>query len=557
MTFRTGLFVLVCLLPIGLYFYWVLAFATNVPFFDDFAILDALVRLEKARSPAEWLTILTAPHNEHRIGSLRLLSFLASRLNGGVVNLTTLTFLGNLSLLGLLALFWRVHAHSGLPGRYFLPVPFLVFQMQFFENAFWPMAAVQNLSILGLACTAFYLLTRPGRVAFGGALALASLSVYTSGNGLFVLPVGLLVVLVQRRWQAGVVWLLSSGALVLGYFSDYVLPGQPTPDSPADLLGGFFGFLGAFAGRSSGVYVSIGAGLVLLGSMAAWLGYEWRQGRFHSPRTLFWTAVFGWIVLTGIAVVSRRNCLEISSLSRYKVYTMLLLVLTYLAWLPTLMPRRQTVWFGTYLLGSLLFWASTQYRIPYLFSQHRCQLRSDAFNWQHTPPGAADPLRTRLGFSPLALLDEARQAGLYQLPEVLPVPGDSLWRFSLKPSVVRVRLQNQTSALGVSAPASGAESYLLLASSRRTYLFPLNAPFQSPWRWAKARGHPSQELATSFSALDLEPGSYRLALYRADGRPAWSGIPERLSVGADRSIALLPAAFDRIGRERLAASDLK
>jgi hypothetical protein len=203
--------------PVLAYFVYFFHFSINAPQFDDFqSIIRAIITYDTSQNWFDWLT---TQYVEHRIAYVRLVSLFIYKLTGSI-NFTAISFIGNLSLVGVLVLLglwfnrWKL-----LP--YFLPVPVILFQMNYHQDTFTAMMAVQNLGILFWAMLTFWLLSEGRRWQQLTALLPAMAAVYTSGSGLFVVLIGIVLLLFQHRWLPLTIWLLVGTAAIGWYFRGF------------------------------------------------------------------------------------------------------------------------------------------------------------------------------------------------------------------------------------------------------------------------------------------------------------------------------------------------
>jgi len=147
--------------------------------------------------------LLLQRHNEHVIVPIRFAALVSKAVTGSV-DFRFLVFLGNASLVLLIVLLWREFPAD----RRFacLPCVYLLFQVQYWENTLIATCAVENLWGPCLAFAAFVVLNRKGPCAAAGAIGLAALAMCTLGNGVLVLPIGLLMLLCRREYRTALVW---------------------------------------------------------------------------------------------------------------------------------------------------------------------------------------------------------------------------------------------------------------------------------------------------------------------------------------------------------------
>ncbi len=233
---RRVLLVLLMLIPVAIVAWVVSRYALNLPYWDDYLVQEHLAILNAQGSRGQKLAHFFDQHWEHRIVWTRAVFFAFFKLNGSL-NYVGLTAIGVSGLVGIAAILLGVFRQTRLPQRrlplwYFLPVPFWLFTLQSHENLLWGMASIQNFWVLVFALGSFWALAQPGSTRAGpgfwraGALALAVLATFTSGNGALVLIAGGLVLAWQavRRqisWLFVVVWAVVSVVSIGGYFYGY------------------------------------------------------------------------------------------------------------------------------------------------------------------------------------------------------------------------------------------------------------------------------------------------------------------------------------------------
>ena len=129
-----------------------------------------------------------------------------------------------------------------------VPIPFILFQLQLWENTFWGMAAMQNFGIIFFILALLYLISSDKRNHFYLALFVAFLATYTSGNGITIFPVCLVLLVLQRRFKDVFLFFGVSIILVFLYFYRFQFP-ENNPSMVGigikNIVLGFFTFLGS------------------------------------------------------------------------------------------------------------------------------------------------------------------------------------------------------------------------------------------------------------------------------------------------------------------------
>src|SRR5262249_17934117 len=134
-------------------------------------------------------------------------------------------------------------AEAGFPKKlfYFLPVPFLLFQMHLWEFAVWATVA-ENLYILFFSLLSFYAIKRAtetrdskGKRANKGdgsfsvpwltiACSSAVAATFTNANGIFVFLVGIPAWLVAKQYRQLGTWIAVGAITAVVYFWGYQKP---------------------------------------------------------------------------------------------------------------------------------------------------------------------------------------------------------------------------------------------------------------------------------------------------------------------------------------------
>lgn len=512
--------------PVGLYFACIGLLSIDAPQNDDFqSIVHDLIAYDTAPDRLQWLM---AQYVEHRIASVRLVVLAWQRLTGRL-NFTALNVLGNLSLVGVLWLLAQWFSRQRALA-YFLPVPFILLVLNYHHNTFVSMMALQNLSVLFWAALTLWWIADGRQWRPWVAILPALLCLYTSGNGLLLLPLVIALLLGQRRWRLALVWSVVVLAAVVAYcwqFSpgrvnhklSFLLPQLPQISafvvffvgSYADLLPNVLQRAsahsdsllarGVFYGR---LLIPFGAGLLLLGG-GLLCCLRWWLNRFGMRRTsndgrlrrllvgppasgtasnTFIVGMMLFVLLTAVMVAIGRinGGIAQSFAIRYKIYSPLLVCLLY-AYATTnwRSVARQRRLFGVALAGSVLIWINS-------YAQHLSQVQHNRhvtvaglFNWQTNGTWAV--YGSTYGDID-TVLRQAQQRRLYVPDTTLLRPLANLpasLRQPLPAAIVTIDSTERTWELNVAqtplnlpslarSPADGG--YFVLYDARHTYLIP-------------------------------------------------------------------------------------
>ena len=209
---------------------------------------------------------------------------------------------------------------------------------------YWGMAAVQNFGVVVLSVWTIFCCVSRRRGPFILSLVLAALACLTSGNGLFVLPIGAVLLLLAPRWRRLIVWLAVSAGYLLIYFFNF----ERSPANPDAHFGlgafikGYLYFLGSFAEslpvqNHAQVCLILGAIMFLVaisigfGTLFSLIRNRYEYD-FAKITDLFCLGVIMFVLGTALIVVYSRVGFGLGGLltSRYKIYSFLLLLIAYL-----------------------------------------------------------------------------------------------------------------------------------------------------------------------------------------------------------------------------------
>ena len=322
--------VLTVLLPAAIAFAILYRQQFSLPYQDDYkVILDFANGYSQLRDvPAKILDVATKQNNDYKLGFEHSIVAIEFDLTGHL-DFAFLVTLGNLFLLAILYVLWRIYRREEIELNRqlieFIPVSLLFFSLTYWESLDWAMAGLQNLPVILFSLLAIYsLIPRSGANLHPSMLLLsciwAVLSCFSSANGFLLGPVGLLILLYRRAFAEAVAWCASFVIPLAAYLYHY----KPYYVSVGTIHGGsligkafyFFVFLGCAIHRPSvaaltGIFVAMVFALAL-------------RARFDRVNpTAFYSTL--WIVLTaGLVGALRQN-----TASRYSIYSLLALIFCY------------------------------------------------------------------------------------------------------------------------------------------------------------------------------------------------------------------------------------
>lgn len=470
------------LFPIAVFYFVFQKYAVNIPHWDDFAIRNTLAQMIETESVFQKIKLLFSQHNEHRILLTRFSAWMVYLLEG-TLNLKSLMLIGIIALLGILFLLYKVSKKYNSPLLAFVPISFIFLNVGLFENTFWGMASVQNFGVIFFAFLTFYWLVfsveNKHRHYFYFAIFSCFLGVFTSSNGIIIPLIGCLVLLVQQRKTQLVVFLSSSVVLVFGFFYGF----QKNPDNVvktdfSDVKTIIKGTLATFGSvlDSSAIApakhldLAMAFGLFIL-IFICLFAYQVIFKKYNlSERTadLFLLACLAFISITsvGIAVARISYGIEILMTSKYKIYSVLSMVIFYLVAYNSLAERYKnnfTQLAIVFSIGFNLYTYLTVYQDIKYLNQERI---TDQFKQQYSdksfPNGGV-----------MRVLQQPEKA-FYDsiIDEIWQMKDSSLNNLKVTPKLESFEITKTHN--GVKFDFSTAESglYFVLKSDKNSYLYP-------------------------------------------------------------------------------------
>lgn len=511
------LWTLVFAFPILVYC-WVLSqYAVNVPLFDDHAFKAFLLAFRQA-DWLEKLRLIFSQHNEHRIAYDRLVVVL-TYYSTGQINYLTYMWVGNTSLIGILAVFVSVGRRKQLPLSIICAFPYLLFSLVHHENTFWGMASLQNFTVLWWVVLSLWALSLHTKRTFVLACVAAVFATFTSGNGLLTFGIGLGVLILQRRWVSIAPWLMIAGACAGCYFADYQRPpGNPTEAFSATILElsrGFLAFVGGLADTnfqlplSLRLWICAGLGSLLLTIAGCFLVKALLQSPLISRQTsigslhYFLIALFGFLLLTaGLVTITRLGFGAATLLtSRYKINASLFGMAALLALFGTfsLGKFQHRLALGT-LAGVVLMWGLQLFFQLDEVIYHRAYMLSSMNN---------------------SLIGAKPNPSIPYFPPRYLIPAPT--SFSPKP----LSVQSSDSAAEATyeilisdceeARSTQHQLFWVLSSSRDKWMFPVRRNRLSLWGFVRTADYYNADISVSIPRAEVPSGTYSQSLLIVNG----------------------------------------
>ncbi len=555
------------ILPILLWVFVIFRYAVNVPWFDDFDPFPDFLRHWLAEASASGkLKLLFQPNNEHRMVFGKL-SVLVYYWVTGHLNFTFLQIAGACFTLGTCGLFWISFRGSKINWWYFLPVPFLLFQLQYHLIFLWSICSLQHQPVIFFICLSMFLLSRK---QFVWAVLAGVCATFAMSNGIFVWAGGAVVLLWRANFKLLAIW-CGAGVLAVGcYF--YGMSAQGNESSVDFLMKyphlsvlGFLTFLGGLFDffpwirvefRSvlpviTSCFVLVWVVIWLLSLLTPWTKRFWGipkkfpalVRRFIPERkdgdelTAFMLGVMVFLVSNAliIGLLRPRFGFFVMLVSNYKLYPAVFLSVCYLTFLAaTVGSGVQKKGFRIVLYTSIFIWLISFYNYLPAISERRKYLLVSAYNQEHDAFGLGHiPFSKGAGYVD-DLMKEMVSSGIYQypaetsmlIPEIDKVKG-------LPAGEMGVSIEEKSGAIQITDSEGNFSfgvndgKYPFIVNGDRTYLFKMN---QNLYTGRNPLIQFDKGANIEIALSSLVPGTYKLGLIKINGNKVQAGILRTLTI---------------------------
>ncbi len=218
----------VILVVVGFYFYTLFKYWENIPFNDDIEVFIFLNDFFSDSADFKRnIFLFIMQSNEHRTIFNKLIYLLFFDVFH-YIDFRHYMFVGNIGLVGIGAVLYKMFSVKNYKLILFLPVIFLLFQFRFSELTFWGIASIQFFWVtLFVLLSLYYLFSEKQKLSL--AILFAIFATFTNGNGMFIFFVGLFGLLFFKRKKDSIKWLITATASIALYFIPYIKPpGHPS-----------------------------------------------------------------------------------------------------------------------------------------------------------------------------------------------------------------------------------------------------------------------------------------------------------------------------------------
>lgn len=560
------IFGLAVCVPLLLWVFVILSYSVNVPWFDDFdPFPDFLRNWTEAGATGERITLLFQPNNEHRMVIGKLITLLYFQLTG-TLNITFIHIAGGCFTLGTLTLIWSAFRKQNFNVWYFLPVPFLLFQLQYHLVFLWAICSMQHQTVVFFVILSMFLLSRH---RFVWSVAAAVCATFAMSSGIFVWVAGAVILILRSNYRQLIIWILVAATAIGFYFAGMSPQGNEASiafliKNPHLSVLGFFAFLGGLfdlfpekeivtrsvmpviMGFVAMIWVSIWLYTVSL----PWLKRTWgitlkrpgfvnQSDRQRSEKESFQEFLLGIMIFLLanaliIGLLRPRFGFFVMIVSNYKLYPALFLIVTYLSFLSSTNAAVQNKVFRSAAVISVLIWGISIYTYLPAISERRKFLMINAYNQEHNGFGLGHvPFSTSAKYVD-NLMKEMVGAGIYRYPSESewlaleikkidkPVTSELGVKYKIEGSTVRVEDTNAPLSLN-----RGTGQYAFLRRGSTVYVFKLTQ------RSYTGRNPLKQYDKGSFVEIpfsSIEPGAYQLGIIKVENYVFTGGILNNIEV---------------------------
>ena len=184
--------------PVLIYFYSIQAYATNIPFSDDYPKhLDEIIPIIQANTLWDKFAVIFSRSLENLLFFNRVILLLIYSV-WGEINLKVAIVISNIALLGLLFFAYKTLPEKREKIFLVIPVALLLFQLK--ENWIYMTWSASHgcLYALFFSGLVFYFLEKSPIKYFFGAGFFAICSAFSFGSGVATLATGWLILIIQK-----------------------------------------------------------------------------------------------------------------------------------------------------------------------------------------------------------------------------------------------------------------------------------------------------------------------------------------------------------------------
>ncbi|HLO44510.1 MAG TPA: hypothetical protein VK175_09265 [Leadbetterella sp.] len=222
----------------------------NYPLLDDFgAIVNFMVDYLKTTGFKDTLKLLFSQNNDFRLVVLKLIT-LSDFYIFGQLNFQHLRWIGFLFFLSSLFFFFKLGKFKIHKFQYFLTVPVLLVSFAYAEINSLAMESLSHFVVIFFVVSCLYYLFETKQIVL--PIILLFLGIYSNGNGLLLVPIGILGLLITKDYKRLGIWSLFCALAIFVFFLDYEKGNTPLDASVFKRIAYVFPiYLGGIGGMES------------------------------------------------------------------------------------------------------------------------------------------------------------------------------------------------------------------------------------------------------------------------------------------------------------------
>jgi hypothetical protein len=493
-----GIFPIVLLIPIGVFFYVFHIFSVNNPFQDDLdGLMNPIVQIAKNKPNFfDFWEIIAQQDDERRPIMVRLVSYWVYLVKGSL-DFQWVALMGILTyfiFLGLIYTWFK--KQPAISPLYFLPIPFVLFTHVNYEALYWSMIPLQHIAVFIWAFFNIWFLTKTSRGSFILAIFLGLVCISSDVTGNIMLVVGTCVLLVQRQYARAGAWLFVIGIAVFFYFRGLAVPDfRPTLSDNlkevSEILKMVIGMCGCFfdlsfiASESKRAWVSVlmgGANLLFTGyCFFVFVKKIASNDKEVKPHEIWIWGCLAVLFSTFVIFALGRVSFGINSILTYRYKHMFIYwtILNYLLLLQT--PIFQATYKLTSklaLAAAVLFWMNSYFQVWVEIDYLRKVIITDTYGWYHNRAIPSSPIYLAVKNIVDEMYLDGLKTGVYK-PNKYPF--EKLVDAPVR-GKTKVQMEESRYLITFVAPALkrgwGADDgvYIVLKSQKNTHILPTKNP---------------------------------------------------------------------------------
>lgn len=231
-------------------------YTVNIPINDDYDVINNFNDIINQSSAVEKVKLFFLQHNEHRILYDKLWFYVVYWFNPEGLDFNILSFIGTLSLVGIVAFYFFKLRKQYSDYILLFPVSVFIINLALWENITFSMAGLSNFTFLLFAILSIHFITQENlnnkKMSF--SLLFFFFSIMSQGGGVFVFPVGLMVLFLRKNKIDFLKYFISGTLIIFIYFLDYQKHPSPSLSQVFANLFEHFKFFIAFLGSAISNY---------------------------------------------------------------------------------------------------------------------------------------------------------------------------------------------------------------------------------------------------------------------------------------------------------------